>query len=126
MKGYSFLVESDSAIAKDLCELIRISDRRKYIVSDLDKREWTVFISFTSGDMPTSAFCEAYGTPAKVQLIVNLDPWVPNMYTWGCFNRGIHKLETVRGAVEPVYESLKEKILSVAEKYESLIDSTRN
>lgn len=124
MKGYSFLAEPDSGVAKDLCELIRLSDKRKYIVRDLDMREWTVFISFTSGNAPTSAFCEAHGTPAKVHLVVNLDLQAPDMYTWGCFYKGIHKLERVQGKVVPIYESLKSKLLSIAWKYDELLEVT--
>ena len=124
MKGYSFFVEGDTSIGKALSELVMLADKKSYIVSGFGQKGWSVFISYASYGDTTSAFCEAHGSPAKVQIIVNLDRTLPNMYTWGCFNKGFHKIEKVQGKAEPVFELLKEKFLSIADRYDELIEST--
>lgn len=124
MSGYSFQIERESELARSLCELIRCSDKNDIIVSDLDEREWNVYISFSSYGEPESAYCEAHGSPAKAQLIINLHSnHTTRMYTWGCFNRGVHKLVKAQGKAETIFDSLKSDLLNIADKYEELCKS---
>ncbi len=123
MSGYSFKVEKESNLARALCDLIKYADKNDVIVTDLDKRDWNIYISFSSYGLPGSAYCEAYGTPAKAQLIINLYNHATKMYTWGCFNRGVHKLVKAQGKAESVFAFLKSELLNISEKYEELCKS---
>ena len=96
-------------------------EKKKYnLNNDIAQRPWFVTINFAAYGTPTTALCEAEGTPAKVQLVIDLYNDNSTSFVVGCFHLGYHIHMKCPKSLHETLNYITQELKGLAGLYENI------